>query len=209
MPSLLPSFTPMTLALSALDSWLVGIVAFATLLAIGHLAARWGKHTGPQSPPAKPKSRPKRVTPAAAAPAGAEGGDLLQRRAWASERVVHWWVVANRAHNATLDDVPTVQFSPRLRHALGWADSRRNLIKISDWHLMDKPQRVADETVAHEVAHIFADRHYGKPCRHGKLWKKTMLAMGQKPDVTFKDTPEDGPEEESQGAVATPSAAAP
>ncbi|MDP1661398.1 MAG: SprT-like domain-containing protein, partial [Phycisphaerales bacterium] len=140
--------------------------------------------------------------------AAVAGGDLLERRAWASERVLHWWVVANRAHNATLDDVPTVQFSPRLRHALGWADSRRNLIKISDWHLMDKSQRIADETVAHEVAHIFADRHYGKPCRHGKLWKKTMIAMGQKPDVTFRDTPEDAPDEEAPATSLAPSAAA-
>lgn len=205
MPTLL-LLSPMTVALATLDAWLTGVVAFATLLAIGHLAARWSKHTRPPRPPAKPKSRPKGVPPVASSTA--EGGDLLQRRAWASERVVHWWVVANRTHNATLDDVPTVQFSPRLRHALGWADSRRNLIKISDWHLMDKPQRVADETVAHEVAHIFADRHYGKPCRHGKLWKKTMIAMGQKPDVTFRDTPEDAPDEEAPATPLAPSAAA-
>lgn len=197
----------MNLAFSTLDTWLLGAVGVATLLAIGHLAARWSTHTKGKKGPSKPKSsKPRPSKPKApvhvagtnTAPAG--DAPLAERRAWACERVVHWWVVANRAHNAAIDDAPTVQFSPRLKHALGWADSRRNLIKISDWHLMDKPMSVADETVAHEVAHIFADRHYGKPCRHGKLWKKTMLAMGQKPDVTFKDTPQDAPEAEASAA---------
>jgi hypothetical protein len=197
----------MTLALSTPDSWLLGIVIVATLLAIGHLANRWSTHTRGKQAPVKPKSRPKpKARPASSIPSDqpapvAPGTSLDERRAWASERVVHWWVVANRAHNASIADAPTVQFSPRLKHALGWADSRRNLIKISDWHLMDKPIEVADDTVAHEVAHIFADRHYGKPCRHGKLWKKTMVAMGRKPDVTYRDTPEEVPEEEAASAA--------
>lgn len=200
----------MTLALSTLDTWLLCAIAVATLLAIGHLATRWSTHTKGKKAPSKPKSskprpsKPKATTNPHSKADALPPGDapLAERRAWACERVVHWWVVANRAHNASIDDAPTVQFSPRLKHALGWADSRRNLIKISDWHLMDKPMSVADETVAHEVAHIFADRHYGKPCRHGKLWKKTMVAMGQKPDVTYKDTPQDEPEAEASASAA-------
>lgn len=191
----------MTLALSTLDAWLVGAVAVLTLLAIGHLAARWAVHTSKSKPAqsSQPGTKKKPRTPAAPSPPpspaqGPEGDTLAARREWVRERVVHWWVVANRAHDAKIDDVPTVQFSPRLRHALGWADSSRNLIKISDHHLMEKPRAVADETVAHEVAHIFADRHYGKPCRHNKLWKKTMVAMGQRPEVTFKDTRQEDPQ---------------
>jgi hypothetical protein len=198
----------LTLALSTLNAWLLGAVVVLTLLAIGHLHNKWQAHTsGTDEPAIKPKG-PKKRRPSANTPASAptdggleiDGDTLEQRRAWVRERVVHWWVVANRAHDASIDDAPTITFSPRLKHALGWADSRRNLIKISDHHLMDKSRRVADETVAHEVAHIFADRHYGKPCRHSKLWKKTMVAMGQKPDVTFKDTPQDAPDEEDTKA---------
>lgn len=209
----------MILALSTLDNWLLGAVALLTLVAIGHLAAKWQQHTaaprvppatkGPKkrrppspssipSPPQPPPPRHTHVEPKLTAPwSDGPEATLEHRRAWVRERVVHWWVVANRVHGANLDDVPTVTFSPRLKHALGWAASQRNLLKFSDHHLMDKSRQVADETVAHEVAHIFADRHYGQQCRHGKLWKRTMVAMGQKPDVTFKDTPEDGPEEET------------
>lgn len=203
----------MTLALSTPNAWLLGAVVLLTLLAIGHLHNRWQKHTGgggrtgdePAEPKKLRKRRPQQTPPppADSPDLDIQGDTLTQRREWVRERVVHWWVIANRAHNATIDDAPTVTFSPRLKHALGWADSRRNLIKISDHHLMDKPRRVADETVAHEVAHIFADRHYGKPCRHNKLWKKTMVAMGHRPDVTFKDTPQDAPDEEDAPFIAT------
>ncbi len=125
---------------------------------------------------------------------------IEQRRAYVRERVAHWWVQANRAHSVAIDDLPDVEFSPRLKHALGWADSGRNLIKISDWHLMDKGRRVADETVAHEVAHIFADRHHKQACRHGPKWKAVMIKLGQSPDVYFVDTPQD--EAEAEGARA-------
>lgn len=210
----------MILALSTPDTWLLSAVLLLTLLAIGYLAVRWEQHnrTRTQPPPSSPGKRPKRPkaaplpqpAPTVKGPAPQWGtGSLAERRDWVRERVVHWWVEANRAHNASIDDVPTVTFSPRLKHALGWADSSRNLIKISDHHLMDKTAAVADETVAHEVAHIFADRHYGKPCRHGKLWKKTMIAMGQRPDVTFKDTPADGPEEDQSSQSPPTSASSP
>lgn len=125
---------------------------------------------------------------------------LEERREWVRVRVEFWWVEANRVHDAEIDPCPDVEFSTRLKSALGWADSGRNLIKISDHHLMEKPKRVADETVAHEVAHIFADRHYRKACRHGKLWKQTMIALGQRPEVFYIDLPEEEPEPEVAAA---------
>ena len=204
----------MTLAASNLNAWIIGSVALLTLVAIGHLAARWQQHkapfpTTPNNKPRKPRAPAKRPPNASPPPnedvghwGDANQAPLALRREWVRERVVHWWVIANRVHGASIDDVPTVTFSPRLKHALGWASSQRNLLKFSDHHLLDKSKQVTDETVAHEVAHIFADRHYGQFCRHGKLWKRTMIAMGQKPDVTFKDTPEDGAEEDE--AVSPP-----
>lgn len=199
----MPILLTLTLALSTSGAWLLVAVAVLTLLAVGHLYNRWQEHTA--GDPAGPAADQPPAPTAEADDAVGVGGDTLeQRRAWVRERIVHWWGVANRAHGASIDEPPTVTFSPRLRHALGWADSRRNLIKISDHHLMDKSRRVADETVAHEVAHIFADRHYGTLCRHGRLWKKTMRAMGQRPDVTYKDTPEEAPEGEEAAAVGAP-----
>lgn len=124
--------------------------------------------------------------------------DLEVRRDWCRGRIAHWWQVANRVHDAAIEPVPTVDFSPRLKHALGWADSSRNHIRISDHHLMDKSRKVADETIAHEVAHVFADLHHGKPCRHGKLWKQVMIKMGQKPDVCYRpEEPEAGGERDA------------
>jgi hypothetical protein len=124
------------------------------------------------------------------------GCDIVARRQYAAQRVEHWWRRACDAHAAELGEAPRVEFSPRLKHALGWADSSRRLIKISDWHLMDKPREVADETVAHEVAHIFADLYHGRACRHDRRWKAVMVKLGQKPDVCFIEGPHtaDGPD---------------
>jgi len=116
--------------------------------------------------------------------------DLAARRGYADQRVNFWWSRACAVHKAELGEPPRVEFSPKLRHALGWADSSRRLIKISDWHLMDKPRLVADETVAHEVAHIFADLYHRRPCRHDRRWKDVMVKLGQRPEVCFIDQPE-------------------
>ncbi len=83
---------------------------------------------------------------------------IEDKRQWARQRALYWWDYANGVHDETLEPEPTIEFSKRLKHALGWADSGRNLIKISEFHLEEKSKRVADETIAHEIAHIFADR---------------------------------------------------
>jgi predicted SprT family Zn-dependent metalloprotease len=40
-----------------------------------------------------------------------------------------------------------------------------------------------DSTFLHECAHILADLHYGKPCKHGPLWRATMVMLGELPTV--------------------------
>ncbi len=165
---------------------ILGVLALGVLVALAWLWVRWLAH---------------RARTEALESEWPEGTKLAARREWVRKRVEVWWAAANRVHGARVEECPRVEFSARLKSALGWADGRRNLIKISDHHLMEKPKRVADETVAHEVAHIFADRHYGKLCRHGKLWKQTMVAMGQKPDVYYIDLPEEEPEPEEAAAA--------
>ncbi|MBC6439717.1 MAG: SprT-like domain-containing protein [Rhodospirillales bacterium] len=53
-----------------------------------------------------------------------------------------------------------------------------------------KPGREEDRnaTFLHECAHILADRHYGKPCKHGPLWRATMVMLGELP-VTHHEIP--------------------
>jgi len=53
-----------------------------------------------------------------------------------------------------------------------------------------KPGREVDRnaTFLHECAHVLADRHYGKPCRHGPLWRATIVMLGELP-VTHHEIP--------------------
>jgi hypothetical protein len=170
--------------LSWLEEWLVVVVFLAVVLAGGYLWLAW-------------RARLRRLVERSEQWGGKD--DLEVRRAWVRKRVEYWWSVANHVHQAGIEPTPTVDFSPRLKHALGWADSSRNHIRISDHHLMDKSRKVADETIAHEVAHVFADLHHGKPCRHGKLWKQVMVKMGQKPEVCYR--PEEGAEDGASEAA--------
>ncbi|MBT6206019.1 MAG: hypothetical protein HOI34_20295, partial [Rhodospirillaceae bacterium] len=53
-----------------------------------------------------------------------------------------------------------------------------------------KPGREEDRnaTFLHECAHILADRHYGKACKHGPLWRATIVMLGELP-VTHHEIP--------------------
>lgn len=192
---------------------LIVVVAVSTLAAVVYLFVAWHRYrraregAGPPAPISPTRGKTRRPTDSAPPrqrkkpPAEPEPEHWLEdhtldhRRQWVQQRVLFWWAVAVDAHATDLHPPPDVKFSSRLRHALGWADSSRNLINISDHHLMDKPKPVADQTVAHEVAHIFADRHHGKPCRHSKKWKQVMIAMGQRPDVCYRPEPEHATEQ--------------
>lgn len=45
-----------------------------------------------------------------------------------------------------------------------------------------------DATFLHECAHILADRRYGRPCKHGSLWRATIVTLGELP-TTHHDIP--------------------
>jgi len=40
-----------------------------------------------------------------------------------------------------------------------------------------------DSTFLHECAHVLADLHYRKSCKHGPLWRATMVMLGELPSV--------------------------
>ena len=46
-----------------------------------------------------------------------------------------------------------------------------------------KPGREDDRnaTFLHECAHVLADRRWGRPCKHGPLWRATIVMLGELP----------------------------
>ena len=40
-----------------------------------------------------------------------------------------------------------------------------------------------DATFLHECAHVLADRRYGRPCKHGPLWRATIVTLGELPQT--------------------------
>lgn len=54
--------------------------------------------------------------------------------------------------------------------------------------LKDGRETDRDSTFLHECAHILADRRYGRPCKHGALWRATIVTLGELP-VTHHDIP--------------------
>ena len=45
-----------------------------------------------------------------------------------------------------------------------------------------------DATFLHECAHVIADRRYGRACKHGPLWRATIVTLGELP-VAHHDIP--------------------
>ena len=45
-----------------------------------------------------------------------------------------------------------------------------------------------DATFLHECAHVLADRRYGRPCKHGALWRATIVTLGELP-LTHHEIP--------------------
>jgi predicted SprT family Zn-dependent metalloprotease len=108
---------------------------------------------------------------------------LAERQAWARQRVIHWWNECKRAypHSSDLGDAPTVMFSNKLKATAGLAYSSKRLIKLSNHFLMSESPLVYDQTIGHEVAHIYADKYNGMHCKHGPGWRRVMRAIGLSP----------------------------
>lgn len=108
---------------------------------------------------------------------------MLARTVWATERVRHWWQECCRQFNCEhLATPPNVKFSNRMVTTAGIANGKLNYVKLSMHFLYKESLEDYDKTIGHEVAHVFADRHYGSCQQHGPNWQRVMTLIGLKPD---------------------------
>lgn len=98
---------------------------------------------------------------------------------WARSRVGFWWAKLCTVHNSNLSQ-PEVIFSNKMVTCAGRASTRLNRIKLSN-HFLENEKEGYDQTIGHELAHIFANRYHNRPCGHGPLWKMVMVKIGLKP----------------------------
>ncbi len=47
--------------------------------------------------------------------------------------------------------------------------------------LKDGRENERNATFLHECAHVLADRKYGRACKHGPLWRATIVLLGELP----------------------------
>ena len=76
---------------------------------------------------------------------------------------------------------PRVRFDLRGRKA-GTADTCGSFVRINNDLLEHYPDRMVDDTAAHEIAHVIAAAVFGKHIRpHGREWKSVMSLFGADP----------------------------
>lgn len=99
------------------------------------------------------------------------------KQRWAIERVEYWWNKLNLGYKSNLNPIPTVKFD-NAKMTAGRAYSGQYLISLSNHFLHNESNY--DQTIAHEVCHIFVDRFYIKRCNHGYEWQMAMYNIGLK-----------------------------
>tara|TARA_B100000676_G_scaffold167124_1_gene164216 strand:+ start:2665 stop:3195 length:531 start_codon:yes stop_codon:yes gene_type:complete len=102
--------------------------------------------------------------------------------------VAEEWLVADRlaraaslgaAYQDCLDSVVEADGRAAVQAGKAWPHDQR--IVLHQELLKPGREEDRDSTFLHECAHILADRHYGKPCRHGPLWRATIVMLGELP----------------------------
>ncbi len=106
---------------------------------------------------------------------------------WALGRAKYWWFECCKAYGLVPENLlyktpPKVIISNRMVTTGGRAadNGTKNWVKLS-YHFLRKEGAAYDQTIGHEVAHVFASRHYGRSCKHGPEWRRTMIAIGLPP----------------------------
>ncbi len=87
-----------------------------------------------------------------------------------------------------ISPVPKLEWSRRMRHTLGRAYMRQDLIRLSAW--LD--HRQAHDTLRHELAHIaVGSRRRLKP--HGPQWRDWAERLGIEPRAVSRNGPANAP----------------
>lgn len=64
----------------------------------------------------------------------------------------------------------------------GW-NCPRPWIRLNEWYLKEYPKDMLEETVPHEMAHIVADLHFKRECKHGMYWRHVMQRVYKLPPI--------------------------
>ncbi|MBB3045971.1 putative SprT family Zn-dependent metalloprotease [Litorivivens lipolytica] len=79
------------------------------------------------------------------------------------------------------DPAPTLSFALRSARMAGRATPHKNLIELNKVIFRNNPDwEFVYDTVAHEMAHIVATRHY-RSRGHDKTWKQVATVLGAQP----------------------------
>ena len=76
-----------------------------------------------------------------------------------------------------------IEFSNRMSRTAGmvWTMKKRPLIKYSNKLMAENPGTF-DKTIAHELAHLYADKLLNRCQKHNNNWKKVMSLTGYEAD---------------------------
>lgn len=84
-----------------------------------------------------------------------------------------------QVYSLPIHDLPKIVWNDKMRSTAGKIWYNRGIIELNP-HLLDTPEKL-ESTLMHELAHFVAYCNY-ESRGHGKLWKKVMVELGQKPD---------------------------
>jgi len=78
-------------------------------------------------------------------------------------------------------DFPKIEFDIKGQVA-GYAYYRQNKIRLNPKAFELEPEDMMEDTVPHELAHLYARKHFGRGIKpHGREWKTIMRALGVEP----------------------------
>lgn len=81
--------------------------------------------------------------------------------------------------------LPKIEWNSRLRTTAGYAKYKEHKVELNPhvFNRISKEEQI--NTVIHEMAHLISYSKYGRNGDgHGRLWRFTMLQMGQSPSAT-------------------------
>lgn len=102
--------------------------------------------------------------------------EQMTKTEYYTERAHHWWLRLHESYGIdTIPSPPSVRWNNRLGTRGGTAFPGSNRIDLNPAFAVSEPGY--DETVAHEIAHIFACRYLNSK-GHDRPWRECMIRMG-------------------------------